>query len=140
MAIVRFKDPFSIMPRSLWPTFWSDEDVWQEEKEGMSVYENDNDVMVKANVPGIPADNIDISLEGGTLTIKGEYTETEEEQNKKKTVYRESRQARYYYTTSLPHSVDADKIKAEVADGVLTVTLPKTETSKAKKIKVKQIK
>jgi len=104
--------------------------------QGLSVYETDDNVVIEANVAGVPEENIDVSVEGGTITIKAEYTETEEEKNKKKIVYRRAREARYLYTASLPTAVDANKAKAEVKNGVLCLTFPKKEEAKPKKITV----
>ena len=137
MAIVKWRDPFKMIPRSVWPTFWTDEEVWPEETESLTVYETDNDVVVKASVAGVPAEKVDVSVEGQTLTIKAEHQETEEEKQKKKVVYRQGREARYFYTTSLPSAVQSDKAEAEIKDGVVTVSVPKKEAAKPKKIKVK---
>lgn len=136
MAIVKWQDPISLMPRTLWPSFWTDEDYWPEEREGLTVYETEEEIVAKANVPGIPTEKVDISFEGGILTIKGEYEESEEERKKKKTVYRQARAARYFYTSSIPGPVKPDGIKAEIKDGVVTVTMPKAEEAKPRKIKV----
>lgn len=136
MAIIRW-DPFDITPRwsRLFPKIWEEE--WTEEQEGLSVYETDNEVVVKANMPGIPAEKVDISIEGGTLTIKGEHKESEEEKKQKKVIYRQAREARYLYTTTIPCPVKTEKAEAEMENGVLTITLPKEETAKPKKLKVK---
>ncbi|MBN1263384.1 MAG: Hsp20/alpha crystallin family protein [Candidatus Pacebacteria bacterium] len=138
MAIIKWRDPLNLVPRSFWPSFWPEEDFWPEEKEGLTVYETENEIVVKANVPGIPADKVDVSFDGGILTIKAEYEEAEEEKKKKKTVYRQARAARYYYTASIPCPVKTDKVEAEIKDGVITVTLPKAEGTKPRKIKVRQ--
>lgn len=139
MAIIKWQDPFSLFPRWTWrwPSVWEEEEWWPEEREGLTVYETDDDIIVKANVAGVPANKVDVSIEGGTMTIKAEHEETEEEKKKKKIVYRQARKARYLYTTSIPCPVEADKAEAVVQDGVVTVTVPKKEAVKPKKIKVK---
>lgn len=139
MAIVRWQDPLAVFPRWIrhWPALWDEEELWPQEREGLTVYESDNDVVVKANVAGVPADKVDVSIEGGTLTVKAEHEETEEEKKKKKVVYRQARKARYLYTASMPCPVKADKAEAVVEDGVITVTVPKEEAAKPKKVKVK---
>jgi HSP20 family protein len=134
MAIIKWHDPFNMLHR--WPLM-SEEDLWPEDREGLSVFETDNEVVVKASVAGVPADKVDVSVEGGVLTIKAEHRETEEEKKKKKVVYREAKEAKYYYTTSIPTAVKADAAKAEVKDGIVTISLPKSEEAKPKKITVK---
>lgn len=135
MAIVKWEPLFPrLITKMPWP--W-DEEEWIEEPEGLSVYETDNDLVVEANVPGVSEDEIDISLEGGVLTIKAEHKEKEEEKKKKKVVYRRAMQAKYLYTTSIPCPIKVDKAKAELKNGVLTITLPKAEEAKPKKITVK---
>ena len=138
MAIVRW-DPWAMLPRfwSRWPTLWDEEEWVTELTEGLTVYETDDEVVIKANVAGVPADKVDVSIEGGVVTIKAEHEESEEEKKKRKIVYKEARKAKYLYTTSLPCPVKADKAEAEVKDGILTITIPKEETAKPKKIKVK---
>src|SRR3989344_5413441 len=123
MKIVR-RDPFSyVTPFSRWPSVFDDE--WLEDSNDLTVYETDNDLIVKANVAGVSSDKVDVSLEGGVITIKAEHEETEEEKKQRKVVYREARRAQYVYTTTIPSPVQADKAKAEVVDGMLTLTIPK---------------
>lgn len=138
MAIIKWRDPFGLTPRGFWPSIWSDEEFWPEEREGLSLYETDDEIIAKGNVPGVPAEKVDVSFEGGVLTIKAEHEEEKEEKKKKKTVYREARKRRYYYTTSVPCPVESGKIDAEIKDGVVTVTMPKAEGAKPRKIKVKK--
>jgi HSP20 family protein len=137
VAIIRWRDPAGLTHRGFWPGLWADEDLWTEDREGMTVYETETAVVAEANVPGVPADRVDVSFEDGVLTIKAEHQETEEQKKKKKTVYRQAREARYLYSTSVPCPVKADKIDAEVKEGVVKVTMPKAEGSKPKKIKVR---
>ncbi len=134
MAITRWRDPFSSLARLSWPL--ADEDVWWTDQEGLTVYETDNDVVVEANVAGVPADKLDVSYEDGILSIQAEHKESEDKKQQKKKVYKQAREAKYYYSASVPCPVKADQIKADVENGVLTVTLPKKEETKPKKIKV----
>ena len=138
MAIIKW-DRDDIFPR--WTEQWFKllPEEWTEtsQDKGLTVYETDDDVVIKASMAGVPSEEVDVSIEGGVVTIKGEHKEKEEEKKKKKVVYRQARAAKYLYTTSIPCPVKPNKAKAEMENGVLTVTLPKKETAKPKKIKVK---
>jgi HSP20 family protein len=105
--------------------------------EGLDVYETDSDVVVKAAVPGIPADKVEVTFEDGVLRIKAKTEEAKEEKAKKKVVYRQQRMSYFDYTTTLPRAVDGDRISAEVVDGVVTVNAPLVPQAKPKKIAVK---
>jgi HSP20 family protein len=102
----------------------------------VDVYETDEDVVVKASVPGVDPEDLDISITGDTLTIKGE-TRAEEEVEEENYVYRERRYGAFSRSMTIPTSVRADEADAEFDDGVLTLRLPKTEEVKPKTIKVK---
>jgi len=106
--------------------------------EGLAVdmYETKDDVVVKATVPGVKAEDIDISITGDTLTIKGEFKE-EEKVEKENYIRRERRQGSFSRSLNLPTSVNADKANAEFDNGVLKLTLPKSEEVKPKTIEVK---
>lgn len=138
MAIIRWT-PF---PRwfTRWPSLWEEEEEeWPEltVSEGLDVYETADEVVVKAAVPGVPADKVEVTFENGVLRIRGKVEETEEEKKKKKVVYRAQRMAAFDYTTTLPRPVEADKLEAEMSDGVLTVKAPIAAQAKPKKITVK---
>lgn len=102
----------------------------------IDVFEEENDVVVKAEIPGLERENIELSLEGDTLTIKGEKKK-EERLEDEDYFYCEC----YYGTLSrkidLPAEVQTDKVKATLKNGVLEVRLPKTETAKKKEHKIK---
>lgn len=136
MTLVRW-NPISPQWFTRWPDFFENEDWSMDSQQGLSVYETDDNVIVKANLAGIPEDKIDISVEGGTVTIKAEYQETEEEKKKKKVIYKQAREAKYVYSTTIPCPVNADQANAEVENGLLTLTLPKKPEVKPKKITVK---
>ena len=106
--------------------------------EGLAVdmYETDEAVVVKSSVPGVKAEDIDITITGDTLTIKGE-TKAEEKVEKANYVRQERRYGAFSRSLSMPTSIVAEKAKAEFEDGVLTLTLPKAEEVKPKSIKVK---
>jgi HSP20 family protein len=100
------------------------------------MYQTDKDVVVKATLPGVDAEDVDISISGDLLTIKGEHSE-EEEVDEGDYIHRERRIGTFSRSVALPVSVDSNKAEAVFDKGVLTVTLPKKETAKAKKIKAK---
>lgn len=102
----------------------------------LDVYETDNDIVVKASVPGVKPKDIDITVTGNTLTIKGE-TKEETEKEEGNYLYRERRYGNFQRTISLPVEVEADKADASFENGVLTLHLPKVEQAKPKQIAIK---
>ena len=102
----------------------------------VDMYETDDAIIVKSPIPGIKPQDLDISIVGDTLTIKGE-TKSEEEVKEEHYIRRERRYGSFCRSLAIPLPVVADKAGAEFEDGVLTLTLPKAEEVKAKAIKVK---
>ena len=102
----------------------------------LDVCETADDVTVKASIPGVKPEDIDITVTGDVLTIKGE---TVEEEEKKEANYhlRERRYGAFQRSVTLPTAVKADKAAADFSNGVLTLTLPKVEEVKPKSIKIK---
>ncbi len=101
----------------------------------LDVYEDKDNFTVKAELPGMKKEDIEVSLLDGTLTISGERKS--ESKHEDAEVYRTERYfGRFQRTVSLPTAVAADKIKAAYKDGLLTVTLPKTEEAKPRQIEV----
>ncbi|MDP2949983.1 MAG: Hsp20/alpha crystallin family protein [Chloroflexota bacterium] len=92
--------------------------------------------MVKAALPGMRPEDVDISASGDVLTIKGE-AKTEEEVKRESYHRRELRYGSFARSVPLPTRVDYNKAEAAFEQGVLTVTMPKAEELKAKSIKVK---
>ena len=101
----------------------------------LDVYENKDNFVVKAELPGMKREDIEVSLHDGSLSISGERkTESKHEEGE---VYRAERFfGRFQRTVTLPTAVAAEKVQAAYKDGVLTITLPKTEEAKPKKIDV----
>src|SRR5437899_12627000 len=101
----------------------------------LDVYEDKDNVTVKAELPGMKKDDIEISLHDASLSISGERKSQSKHEDAE--TYRSERFfGRFQRTVTLPTAVDSNKVKAQYKDGVLTVTLPKTEEAKPKQIDV----
>ena len=101
----------------------------------LDVSETKENIVVKAEVPGIDAKDIDISLSNDLLTIKGKKEQEKEE--KEENYHRVERSyGSFSRSVRLPREVHSDKIKASYKNGVLKITLPKAEEAKEIKIKV----
>ena len=97
------------------------------------VSETDDAYLVHVELPGIRKDQIDVQLQDRQLIVSGEIKETENGRR-----HRSSRRAgRFEYRTYLPGDVKADQVSAQLTDGVLTVTVPKSEAAKPRKIEIK---
>jgi HSP20 family protein len=101
----------------------------------LDVYQTENEIVVTAPVPGIRPEDIDISIAGDTLTIKGETT-AEERVEEGNYIRQERRYGRFERSLTLPVEVQADKADATFENGVLMLSLPKAEAVKPKQIKV----
>ena len=102
----------------------------------VDVIDRDDEVVVKAELPGIEKKDLDVSVTETSVTIKG--TTSHEEKEEKGDYYRcEISRGAYTRTVGLPSYVDADKAKATFKDGVLELTLPKVEKSKRRSIEIK---
>ena len=102
----------------------------------IDMYETNNDVVVKAALPGLKADEVQINVNSDVLTIKGEMKHEEEKKDKSWHI-REHRWGAFERSIRLPTGVMFDKAKAEFDNGILTITLPKSEEVKPRTITVK---
>ncbi len=102
----------------------------------VDMYETDEAVVVKTATPGVDPDDIDISITGDTLTIKGE-TRVDEEVEEGNYLCRERRYGAFSRSMTIPVAIEAGEAEAEFEDGMLTLTLPKAEEVKPKAIKVR---
>ena len=104
----------------------------------MDIVESDDAFVAKVDLPGVDKQDIDIHVQGRTLTLRGTYSEDEEKKDRddKKYYRRESRSGSFERRVSLPEEVDEEKVTAKTKDGVLTIELPKREEFKRRKIEV----
>jgi HSP20 family protein len=101
----------------------------------VDIFENDNEVVVKAELPGMDAKDIDVRLENNILTLKGERQF--EKEAKEENYHRIEREyGSFTRSFALPTAVNGEKVKAEYKDGILKIVLPKKEETKLKPIKV----
>lgn len=126
LAFGRLLQPFGTEPSSQFLEGWFP---------AVDVYEDKDTVVVKAEVPGMKKDEIDISLHDGFLTLSGERKQETKEEDAE--TYRSERWlGRFHRTITLPCRVDAEKIKATYTNGILSVSMPKAEEAKPKQIPI----
>ena len=121
-----FTRPFSLMREG--GTAWS--------SPAIDMYQTDNEVVVKAALPGMKAEEVQINVTGDILTLKGELKHEEEKKDRSWHV-REHRWGAFERSITLPTGVISDKAKADFENGILTITLPKSEELKPRVITVK---
>lgn len=128
-----FEDVFG---RPFLPAAWSriptEDLVWTP---SIEVVEKEDRFLVKAELPGVKEEDINISLSGNVLTIEGEK-KTESEVKSKGYYYSESSYGSFSRSMAIPSIIDVNKIEANFDNGVLDINLPKTPEVKPKKIKV----
>ena len=145
MALVRWR-PYRSVP-SIWgdmdrmfdnllPRTLTRADLYREDwMPRVDISETENDVVIAAEVPGLKKEEINISVEDGVLTLKGERKH--EDEKKEKNYHRVERAyGSFNRSFRLPPSVDAEKVHASYQDGVLKVTLPKLEKVKPRAIPI----
>ncbi len=126
-------DPFDRFFGDLgWPTISSEEEGWTP---SLDVAETENELVVRVEIPGMNEKDVDINLSRGLLTISGEK-KVEKVENE--TCHcMESCYGKFSRTVRLPFEVEADKVDATFKNGVLRITLPRSEAAKPKKIEIK---
>ena len=100
------------------------------------MYQNDDEIVIEAALPGIKPDDIQISVTDEVLTLKGEVKDEEETEEKAYHIC-EQRWGSFERTIMVPTDVVADKAKADFINGILTINLPKAEEMRPKTITVK---
>lgn len=101
----------------------------------LDITRNDDEVTVKASLPGVSKDKVDVTIEENVLTIRAELDEDDEREDAGY-LLRERRTGSFLRSVRLPEIVDSEKANSSYADGVLIVHLPKLEEKKARKIAV----
>lgn len=101
----------------------------------VDILETENDVVLKADLPDVKIEDIDIRLENGTLTLKGER-KFEKDENSKGYHRIERGYGSFARAFTLPDTLEGDNVKADYKNGVLTISLPKKEVAKPKTVKV----
>lgn len=132
----RMKDDFfGRRMRSWWPERWLSGDS-EITMPSVDVYQEKDDIVVKAELPGMDKNDIEVNISDSELTLKGE--KKKEEKIEEEDYYRRERSyGAFLRSVQLPTGVQADKVKASFKNGILEIRLPKTEEAKAKEIKVK---
>ena len=124
----------------LWENFFGERPLgrmWEREwAPSLDMSETKDHYVVKAEVPGIDAKHIDISLTGDVLTIKGEKKQEKEEKEEDYHLVERS-YGSFSRSVRIPAEVESNKIKASYKNGILAITLPKSEKVKAKEVKIK---
>ena len=111
-------------------------DGWSMASPAIDMYQTDNDVVVKASIPGIKAEEVQINIAGDILTLKGEVKQ-EEDRKERSWHIREQRFGSFERSIVLPTDVKSDQAEAVFENGILTITLPKADEVKPKTINIK---
>ena len=119
-----------------WPSLADMEGRFEGRVPRVDVVDQDDQIIVRAELPGVDKKDLDVSMTDNTVTIKGR-TRTEAEEEKGEYYRCEISQGAFARTVALPGDVDGSKAKASFADGLLELTLPKVERSKRRKIEVR---
>jgi HSP20 family protein len=147
MAIERWRprglarSPFRELAREMHEAFGPFFPAWSEERvstwmPAVDMVDEKDEIVVKADLPGLDQKDIEVTVQDGTLTIRGERKE-EKEEKKEGYYYSERSYGAFVRSLPLPRGVDADKVKATFKKGVLEVHLPKAKEAKGKTVEVK---
>lgn len=124
------EDMFGRLPQ--WP-FGDRERGWAP---AVDMIDQKDEIVLRADLPGIDEKDIEVTVQDGTLTVRGERKE-EKEEKKENYYYSERTYGAFTRTLMLPTGVDPDKVKATFSKGVLEIHLPKAKEAKGKKVEVK---
>jgi HSP20 family protein len=136
MALVVRPQPFTREVDRMFDAFFGGEGEARRWVPAMDVWEEGEHFVLKADLPGVPESDVSIEVQDGTLTVSGERRS--EERKEGAGWYRYERSSgSFSRSLTLPEGVDADRIEAEFAAGVLTVRIPKPEERKPRRVEIK---
>jgi len=118
-----------------WPTRLEPLAAFRDGAPKVDVIDRDAEVVVRAELPGVAKDDLDVTVSPEAVTLKA-HTSHEEKEEKGEYYRREMSYGEYQRTVALPHTVDGEHARATFNDGVLELTLPKVEKTSRKKVKV----
>ncbi|MDA0987899.1 MAG: Hsp20/alpha crystallin family protein [Chloroflexi bacterium] len=128
-TVDRFLEHGSPHPHGPWVALWSNNTL------SLDAYETPESLVIKAAVPGVRPEDVDVTVTGNVLTIKGEAG-SEGEVEERSYLIRERRYGAFSRTLNLPKGLKTDEIEATYGEGVLTLTIPKAEDTRPKAVKV----
>jgi len=99
----------------------------------VDIYESDEEILIRADMPGVEKDNINVNIDNGKLSLSG----VRELETKGSAQWEEFGGVEYQRTFSVPQTIALDKINAELKNGVLNLHLPKSEAAKPRQIEIK---
>jgi HSP20 family protein len=122
------REPFGALDWSWWP-----QGKWMP---AVDIAESENDVTVRAELPGMDPKDLDVHLVGNQLTLAGEKKDASEEHGENY-YHSETHYGSFRRSITLPEGIDTEKVEADYANGILTLRMKKTKPTTAKKIEVK---
>ena len=138
-AIARMRDDFENVLRRFWSDPWSMTEFGSEMMAAprMDMNETDDDLTLRFELPGVKAEEVDISISGNVLTLRGEKSASQEQKRGDYT-YSERSFGTFSRSVQIPATVNPDSVEATYQDGILTVRLAKSAESKPRKIAVRR--
>jgi HSP20 family protein len=130
------EDFFGRNRRPWWPSLWSRGGLSDFITPAVDIYEEKDDIVVKAELPGMTKDDIEVDISDSHLTLRGEKKK-EEKIEEEGYFSCERSYGAFHRSVELPKGVQSDKVKASFKNGILEIRLPKTEEAKTKEITVK---
>lgn len=138
-AVSRLRSEMDRMFDRFFSDPWGDRDVFGGSSmigPRLDMSESENDLTIKAELPGIDPKDVDLRVQGNVLTIRGEKKQ-EKEEKRRDYQYVERQYGSFHRSVPLPTSVDPDKVDASYKNGILTLTIAKKPDAKARRIEVK---